>query len=103
MTGKTEIQAASEEIRAQRDDWLAAASGNVLLRLRIRRWAALAEVCAVSASGADVTSYSIGGRSVTKADLPALWKECEALADDIMGELGTGGGVLVADLRGAFA
>lgn len=94
---------ASREIASQRDEWLAAAGDNVLLRLRIRRWAGLAEVCAASASGADITSYSIGGRSVTKADLPALWKECEALAEDIMGEVGTGGGVLVADLRGAFA
>ena len=91
------------EIAAQRDEWLAAANGDRLLRLRIKRWASLAEVCAASASGADVTSYSIAGRSVTKADLPQLFKECDALADQILGELGSPrGGVLVADMRETF-
>lgn len=97
------IPDAKTEITAQRDEWLAAANGDVLLRLRIRRWASLAEVCAAAASGADVTSYSIAGRSVTKADLPQLFKECDALADQILDELGSPrGGVLVADMREAF-
>ena len=43
------IPDAKTEITAQRDEWLAAANGDVLLRLRIRRWASLAEVCAAAA------------------------------------------------------
>lgn len=95
---------AAAEIDAQCAEWLDAAEGNTLLRLRIRRWAALARVLASSAAGADITSYSIGGRSVTKADIPALARECDRLADEIADALGLrGSGVLVADLRGAMA
>lgn len=71
--------------------------------LLIDEWEGMRRAVSALSSAADVTSYSIGGRSVTRADLRTLRRDAQAAEDQIRAKLGTGGGVLVADLRGAFA
>lgn len=55
------------------------------------------------AAGSAVTSYSINGRSVTRADLRNVRFERERLEELIRDCLGISGGVVQADLREAFA
>lgn len=50
-------------------------------------------------SGTQVTSYSIGGRSVTRADLASLRQQANAARGEIQDAF-DGGLPMVADLRG---
>lgn len=68
-------------------------------RILVNRWAQYATVQAAADAGADVTSYTIGGRSVTKGDLRQIADRCASLEAELDTMLGMGGGVLVADLR----
>lgn len=65
-------------------------------------WYNLRTACAALASSADVTSYSIAGRTVTRAAMASVKHEVESLADEILAMLRRGGGALVADIRRAF-
>lgn len=68
----------------------------------IADWRNLRTACAALSSSADVTSYSIAGRTVTRAAMASVKHEAESLADEILSLLRRGGGALVADLRRAF-
>ena len=68
----------------------------------IGEWLPMRRAVAALSSSADVQSYSIAGRTVTRASLVSVRREADALADQIRAMLGEGGGALVADLRRAF-
>lgn len=70
------------------------------LSIDIEDWRSLRHAVAALAGGAGVSSYSIAGRSVTRADYGALRRQLADLEDRVRGLLGLGGGVLVADMRG---
>lgn len=97
-----------DAIDEQATAWLADAEriGDTYRRLALRgmiaEWALVAKDYAGSAVSASVTSYSIGGRSVTKADIINIQHRKDELERTIIAELYGGGGVLSADLRGAF-
>lgn len=105
---KTEVEAAVSRMRAVYMDRAASVfSGDPLshdkARLAILEWAEYARVAHAGAAGADVSSYSIGGRSVTKNDLGVVRDRAAALLDEVEAMLGMGGGVLVGDCRMAGA
>ena len=68
----------------------------------IADWEALRLAVSAVAASADVTSYSIAGRTVTRSAMASVRREAENLADEIMAMLGRGGAAPVADLRRAF-
>lgn len=107
--GKDYRQIIEQSIDEQAELWLADAAklSDVYHRLTVRaliaEWALVAKDCAGAAGAASVLSYSIGGRSVTKSDIINIQHRKEELERTILAELyGGGGGVLSADLRGAF-
>ena len=74
-------------------------------RMLVNRWAQYALVTASADAGADISSYSIGGRSVTKNDLGRIYDTAQSLMSQVEAMLGdASGGVLVGDCRfgGAF-
>ena len=68
----------------------------------IQEWLPMRRAVSALSSSADVQSYSIAGRTVTRASLVSVRREADALADQIRAMLGEGGGALVGDLRRAF-
>lgn len=108
VMGKDYRQIIEQSIDEQAELWLADAAklSDVYHRLTVRaliaEWALVAKDCAGAAGAASVLSYSIGGRSVTKSDIINIQHRKEELERTILAELYGGGGVLSADLRGAF-
>jgi len=104
---KAQIEADIEALRtayvAEAESRFNAGSTEVAeARILINRWAQYAQVAAAAASGLDVSSYSIGGRSVTKNDIGAIQDKADGLLDQVKAMLGKGGGALRADLREAL-
>jgi len=65
--------------------------------------AAIAEYIALrtailALSSSQITSYSLGGRSVTRADLASLRQQAQAARAEIVDAM-DGGEILIADLR----
>ena len=100
---------ASSFITQLADAWRERAAGlsDELDRLQclflIDEWEGMRKAVSALSSAADVTSYSIGGRSVTRSNLRELRTDALAVEAEIRDMLGLGGGVLVGDLRGAMA
>lgn len=65
-------------------------------------WQNLRTAVSALTSSADVTSYSIAGRTVTRATMASVRHEADALADEILAILRMGGGAPVADMRAAM-
>ncbi len=65
----------------------------------IQEWLPMRRAVAALSSSADVQSYSMAGRTVTRASLVSVRREADALADEIRAILNLGGGATVPDLR----
>ncbi len=111
MQSQTRLEKIKESIRAIEDDYISKAAHieDVARREETKQliwsWATFAEVVAAFATGADISSYSIAGRSVTKSDYMALRRERDELMEKVELSLGIRNGrnmPLVADLSGAF-
>ena len=64
-------------------------------------WLALRAAVSALAAGGDVTSYSIAGRSVSRADLGALRGELAAVESDLYARLRMPRSVAISDMREA--